>query len=301
MSHGSSAISPALQADAWAASLLKRRDLLLLLPAVLMLLIGFVWPLLEVTVWSFLNEARAPTLENYSEALAPGAYRIMLLGTLQLSGGVAVACILLGYPVAYLLASLGETAQRRWLILILFPMWVSVLIRTYGWIVVLGREGVVNSLALHLNLVDQPLRLLYTRGAVYIAMIQVLLPVAILIMFAAMSRLNPRLVMAARVLGASPARAFFHVYLPLSLNGVQTALILTFVLALGFFITPALVGGPEDLMISNAIETQINKTLNWGFGSALAISLLVSGLVIVALLGFLLRRFGAASHEGGVK
>ncbi len=271
-----------------------------LMPAGILFTLLFIVPLGEVSVWSIKSES-GWTLEAFRTALSDGPYRTILINTVQLSLIVGVACVVLGYPVAYLLSALPPSQQRVLILLIMTPLWLSVLIRTYSWIVLLGREGLINSLAQGLGLVDAPMTLLYTRGAVYAAMIQVLLPIAILTMFSSMSAINRSLLSAARILGASASRAFITIFLPLSTGGAVTAGILTFVLSLGFFITPALVGGPKDGMISNVIAQQISETLDWSLGSALGVILLITGLVTVGLISILLRRFTQMSSEGGTR
>ncbi|MFL9925864.1 ABC transporter permease [Herbaspirillum lusitanum] len=241
------------------------------------------------------------TLSFFRSALADGPYRTILFNTIKLSLTVSAACVLFGYPVAYFLAGRSPRQQRVLLLFIMTPLWVSVLIRTYSWIVLLGRDGLINSLAQALGITSTPMHLLYTRGAVYAAMIQVLLPIAILTMFSSMSAINRSLISAARILGANPLRAFISVFLPLSSGGAVSAAILTFVLALGFFITPALVGGPKDMMISNVIAQQVSETLDWSLASALGMSLLVAGLLIVGAASIMLRRFTQLSSEGGTR
>lgn len=270
-----------------------------LLPAAILFMLVFVVPVAEVAVWSVYDQGW--TLSHFRTALGEGPYRTILFGTIELSLIVAFACVLVGYPVAYFLSSMPARQQRIWLMFITTPLWVSVLIRTYSWIVVLGREGMVNSALIGLGIVDDPVKLLYTRGAVYAAMVQVLLPVAIITMFSSMTPINRSLVSAARGLGATPWRAFAHVFLPLSVAGSLSAGILTFILALGFFITPALVGGPKDAMIANVIAKQISETLDWGLGSALGMTMLVSALVIVGLASLVLRRFVSMTSEGGTR
>jgi putative spermidine/putrescine transport system permease protein len=269
-----------------------------LIPAALLFAIVFVVPVANVAWWSAFDDS-GWTLSHYRTALGDGPYRLILLSTLQLSFVVAVACVVIGYPVAYFLTLRPPRQQRLWLLFITTPLWVSVLIRTYSWIVLLGREGLINSAISALGLVDAPVKLLYTRGAVYAAMVQVLLPIAIVTMFSAMAPINRSLVSAARILGATPFRAFAHVFLPLSVAGSLSAGILTFVLALGFFITPALVGGPKDSMIANVIAIQISETLDWGLGSALGMTLLVSALLVVGAASLALRRFVSMTAEGG--
>ncbi|WP_170844979.1 ABC transporter permease [Chitinasiproducens palmae] len=271
-----------------------------LLPAALLFLLVFVVPVGEVAIWSVRGEA-GWGLSNVQQVVADGPFRTILGSTLRLSLTVGVACVAFGYPVAYFLTTRTPRQQRLLLLFITIPLWVSVLIRTYSWIVLLGREGLINSLVKAWGLSDTPLHLLYTRGAVYAAMIQVLLPIAILTMFSSMSSINRALLSAARILGATPGRAFLRVFLPLSASGAVSAGVLTFVLSLGFFITPALVGGPKDAMIANVIAQQISETLDWGLGSALGMTLLVVGLAVVAVTGVVMRRFTSLSSEGGTR
>ncbi|AIB15775.1 hypothetical protein ABAZ39_28340 (plasmid) [Azospirillum argentinense] len=275
-------------------------SLWLLAPAALLFLLAFLVPVGEVALWSLQGDAGL-TAEHYREALGEGPYRTILFGTLQLAAGVAFACVLAGYPAAYCLASCPPRRRTLLLLLILTPLWVSVLVRTFGWIVVLGREGLVNSMLIGAGLIDAPLQMLYSRGAVYIAMVQVLLPVAILVMFSSMTTINRSLLLASRILGATPWRGFLHVFLPLSAGGAVNAWMLTFVLALGFFITPALVGGPKENMIANIIATQITVTLDWGLGSALGMVLLVAGFLMVGAVALLFRRVTRLSGHGGTR
>ncbi|SMG57950.1 ABC transporter permease [Paraburkholderia susongensis] len=271
-----------------------------LLPAALLFIAVFLVPVGEVAIWSVRGDD-GWSIAHFAPVLAEGPFRTILLSTLRLSLVVGFACVIAGYPVAYFLVMRSPRQQRLLLLFITIPLWVSVLIRTYSWIVLLGREGLINSAVAALGLSDTPLHLLYTRGAVYAAMIQVLLPIAILTMFSSMSTINRSLLSAARILGATPARAFIRVFLPLSASGAVSAGVLTFVLALGFFITPALVGGPKDAMIANVIAQQISETLDWGLGSALGMTLLVAGLVVVALFSIMLRRFTMLTSEGGTR
>lgn len=273
-------------------TLLRRSAWWLMVPALALLLVGFVLPLAEMAGWSF-------SLATYQTALGAGPYRGILFNTFELSFFIAVGATVLGYPVAYFLNRCSPRWQMILLLMVLTPLWVSILIRTYSWIVVLGREGIVNSVLIATGVVDEPVRLLYTRFAVYVATIQVMLPIAILMMFSAMGGINQSLMAAARILGATPFRAFVQVFLPLSLNGAISGAMLIFVLSLGFFITPALVGGPKDTMIANIISTQVSETMNWELGAALGVVLLGAGLIVVALIGVLGRRFTSMTAEGG--
>ncbi|MVW70508.1 ABC transporter permease [Bordetella sp. 15P40C-2] len=276
-------------------SLLRSSPAWLMVPALLVMAVGFFIPLGEVAQW-------ASTLDLYTQFFEPGdPYRQIMIDTFTLSIGVAVLTVALAYPVAFYLTRIQGIAQKLLLIAILTPLWVSVLIRTYGWIVVLGRTGLVNSFLLAIHATDEPVQLLYTRFAVYVAMIQVLLPIAVLMLYSAMASINDTFVRAARSLGASPFNAFRHVFFPMTANAVVSSAILVFVLSLGFFITPALVGGPNDVLISNVIQTQVNETMDWELAATLSVILLVSGAGLVALLVTLVRRAMQSDLSGGVK
>lgn len=267
----------------------------LLTPALLLMAVCLVIPLGEIGQW-------ATSLDLYKQFMDTGnPYRLIMVDTFILSFGVAVLTVALAYPVAYYLTQVRGLTQTLLLIAILTPLWVSVLIRTYGWIVVLGRTGLVNSLLVATQLSDQPVQLLYTRFAVYVAMIQVLMPIAVLMLYSTMVSINDSFVKAARSLGATSFNAFRYVFFPMTAGAVTTSGILVFVLSLGFFITPALVGGPDDVLISNVIQTQVNETMNWELAATLSVILLVVGVVLVTALVMLVRKALRTDLVGGVK
>lgn len=267
----------------------------LLVPALLLMAVGFIIPLGEIAQW-------ATTPDLYLQFFQPDdPYRQIMMDTFVLSIGVAILTVILAYPVAFYLSRTQGMFQKLLLIGILTPLWVSVLIRTYGWIVVLGRSGLVNTFLLTTHLSDEPVQLLYTRFAVYVAMIQVLLPIAVLMLYSAMASINDTFVKAARSLGANPFNAFRYVFFPMTANAVVGSGILVFVLSLGFFITPALVGGPNDVLISNIIQTQVNETMDWELAATLSVILLVAGALIVTLLVALVRKTLSTDLSGGVK
>ena len=169
------------------------------------------------------------------------------------------------------------------MIIVLVPFWTSLLVRTSSWIVLLQREGVVNDLLVSLGIFTQPVQLIYNRTGVYIAMIQVLLPFMILPIYNTMIRISPIYMRAALSLGAHPLTAFRKVYFPLTMPGVSAGCLLVFFLSLGYYITPALVGGPADQMIAYFIAFYINQTINWGLASALAAVLLLLTVIIFAI------------------
>ncbi len=207
-------------------------------------------------------------------------YREVLARTFTVSFVVTLFCLALGFPLAYLLATAPPNIANLLMILVLLPFWTSLLVRTTAWIVLLQNEGIVNEALLYLRIIDHPVRLIYDRFGVYVAMTHVLLPFMVLPLYGVMQAIQPAYMRAALSLGAPPSVAFARVYLPLTLPGVGAGCLLVFILALGYYITPALVGGAADQMISYFIAFYTTDTVNWGMASALGAVLLVSTLVL---------------------
>jgi putative spermidine/putrescine transport system permease protein len=193
---------------------------------------------------------------------------------------VTVLCLLLGYPLAYVLASLPTRTANMLLVLVLLPFWTSLLVRTSAWIVLLQHEGVINSALLQSGMIGLPLELLYRRAAVYAAMTHVLLPFMLLPLYATMRSIPPAHVRAALSLGATPWTAFWRVYAPQTLPAIGAGVLMVFIQALGYYITPALVGGPDDQMLSYFIAFYASKTINWGMAAALSMALLVATVAL---------------------
>lgn len=200
--------------------------------------------------------------------------------TLWISLLVTAFCVLLGYPVAHLLANLPTRISNMLMILVLLPFWTSLLVRTTAWIVVLQTEGVLNDVLVFLGVIDERIQLIFNRFGVIVAMTHILLPFMILPIFSVMKNIPPSYERAARSLGATPWTAFWKVYFPQSLPGIGAGGLLVFILALGYYITPALVGGPTDQMVSYFIADHTNRSLNWGLASALGGLLLASVLLV---------------------
>jgi putative spermidine/putrescine transport system permease protein len=202
---------------------------------------------------------------------------------------VTACCLLLGYPIAHLLASLPPRRGNLLMILVLLPFWTSVLVRTTAWLVLLQREGVVNDLAVRLGITATRIELVHNRFGVYVAMVHILLPFMVLPIYSVMRRISPQHMHAAASLGARPLLAFRKVYLPQSLPGVTGGCLLVFILALGFYVTPALVGGGADQLISYFIALFANEIVNWGMAAALSAILLGIVLVLLATHQWLFR------------
>jgi putative spermidine/putrescine transport system permease protein len=215
-------------------------------------------------------------------------FRNVLGRTFWISGVVTLACVLLGFPLAYLAASLPARRANLLLLFVMLPFWTSLLVRTAAWIVVLQREGIINSALLAGGLIDAPLQMIFNRFGVYVAMTHILLPFMVLPLYSVMKSVPPVYVRAATSLGASPWTAFRRVYLPQTLPGLSAGCLLVFVQALGYYITPALVGGAEDQMISYLIAFYTSRTVNWGMAAALSTILLASTLVLCGVYGKLI-------------
>jgi len=257
------------------------RQWLPLAPALAFLAVFFVYPLARMLALSM--EAPEGPFSYYASILASPVYMTVLGLTFKTALGVTVLCVVLGVPTAYLLASLQGTWRNVLLVAVVLPFLTSILIRTYAWMAILGRNGVVNQLLLRAGLTEAPLRLMHNELGVYVGMVHVLLPFMILPVFSVMSAIDHRLLRAAESLGASPRRALLTVFLPLALPGIASGALLVFLIAIGFYITPALLGGPKQVMISNLIEVQVTELLQWGFGSALAFVLLAATVLLMVL------------------
>ncbi|HEV8533509.1 MAG TPA: ABC transporter permease [Methylomirabilota bacterium] len=250
-------------------------------PAFVLLLAVYLYPLARLLVLSLTGGDGALGFGAYRRFLESSVYVGVLLRTFRISLVVTVVCLMVAYPVSLVLSRAGSLTLRVLMVFVLLPLWTSILVRTYAWMVLLQANGVVNNLLRRLNVIDEPLRLMYNETGVVIGMAQVLLPFAILPVYASLRNIDPRLPAAARIMGAGPWRRFLSVTLPLSLPGVAAAGLLVFVQALGFFITPALLGGSRVITLAMVIETQVVDLLDWGLASAVAMVLLVVTVILV--------------------
>jgi putative spermidine/putrescine transport system permease protein len=242
-----------------------------------------IWRILKRSATSptpdyLLTAVDAQVAPNGSLAFLPADSSVYLSAfarTVWIGASVTVLCLLLGYPVAYLLATLPPASSNRLMLLVIVPFWTSLLVRTTAWYVLLQPGGVINSLLMSAGLVSHPLPLVFNRTGVLIGMTHILLPYMILAIYSVMKGVSPVYMRAAQSLGAHPVTAFIRIYMPQTLPGVGAGCFLVFVLALGYYITPALLGGAGDEMISQLIATQTNEQLNWGLAGALSAYLVV--------------------------
>lgn len=252
-----------------------------MLPALTIMVIFYIWPVFNI--WGISVTEPAPGFGNYLRMLESNAVKASFTITFRIAAITTLFCLVLGYMVAYAISNLAGQVRPLMLALVLLPFWVSVLIRSFAWIVLLGRSGLVNETLTNAGLIGSPIRFMHNEIGVLIAMVHVMLPFAILPILSNMRGIPDSYVKAARGLGASEWRAFREVYLPQTLPGVLSGGLLVFVLSLGFYITPALLGGGRVMMISEYITYQIQEFLNWGFGAALSVALLVATALVLAV------------------
>lgn len=273
----------------------RRLSLLLIAPLILLLGWTFFLPIARLLLTSFTQPAFG--FSNYERLWTEPLYLQVFIRTLWIATVCTVSALLLGYPVAILMARHGGKFAIFATMCVLIPLWTSVLVRSYAWVIVLERNGLINSWLMARGLISQPLKLLYTNGAVLIAMTHVLLPFMVLPIATALKSVPPDLPKAALNLGASRLRVFWSVILPLSLPGVFAGCLIVFVMALGFYVTPALLGGPRTLMLATLIGQQALELLNWPFAGAISLVLLVLSLGITVTFKQLLKLDRVVAHD----
>ena len=261
----------------------QMRLALLAAPAVLFLTVALLVPLANLLSLGVASGTFAP----YQKALGDPLYLSVIGLTFSIALATAVICLLLGYPVALFLAFSHGVVLAIGFICVLLPFWTSLLVRTYAWMALLGRNGVINRFLLDWGLIGEPLPLLYNFGGVLVGTVHVLLPYMIFPIYAAMIRIDRNLLLAAEGLGAGIVAIFRRIYLPLTLPGVFAGGALVFILSLSAFVTPALLGGGRVIMIANIIQIQVSQFLNWPFASALSAIVLASAVLVYTLLGLL--------------
>jgi len=264
-------------------------------PGLLFLALFLAWPTLKLMLLSFQNSDGGFSLDIWRQMFGAGIYVKVMINTFAIALQTTLACLLVGYPVAYWLSQRSENVRRRLMWLILLPFWTSALLKNFAWLVLLSRRGILSEILMSMG-ADQPLNVLYTRGAVVFAMAHSMLPLAIITMLPTMTGIDHGLIRAGHTLGASRAQSFWRIFFPLSMPGVVAACLLIFIGSLGFFITPALLGSPQDSVIGQLLITQVQQLLNWRLAGAVAMLLLVTTLVVCFCYDKL---FGMSAISGG--
>lgn len=278
----------------------RRGEFLTALPLVLFTLLFIVGPMVYMVTLSFMTRAETwgvvPqfTLKNYAGITEP-VYLSTFWESLKLAVISTVLIIAIGYPFGYFMAKLGPKWKKRTMLLLMIPFWTSSLIRLYGWIIIFRAGGLFDSFLMALHVTSEPLKLLYTYPAVVVGMVYALLPFMIFAVYSSAEKLDFSLVEAARDLGASPMKAFLTVSLKLTLPGLLSGVVLTFVPSMGLFFIADILGGNKVVLVGNLIQEQLLKTHNWPFAAALSVAL----LLLTTLILFLYRKVsGVKDLEG---
>jgi ABC-type spermidine/putrescine transport system permease subunit I len=261
-------------------------------PALILVAVTMLVPVGWLFGLSFLDDNGALSLEHYQRMIAEPSYGRTFRTTFEISFVTTLICILLGYPLAYFLSQLPRRAANLCMIAVLLPFWTSLLVRTYAWLVLLQRSGLVNTWGIKLGLWSEPLQLVHNTGGTLIGMVHIMLPFMVLPLYGTMRAIDGNLLRAASSLGSTPVHGFWTVFFPLSLPGLAAGSALVFVLCLGFYVTPAMLGGGKVTMVSNRIANDIELFFNWGAASALGVVLLAITLVVLVLAARLSRGTG---------
>ena len=250
-------------------------------PAILLVVVAMALPVLWLFGLSFLADDGSFSLVHYRRMIEQPSYARIFVATFNVSLLTTAICIVLGYPLAYVLSQLPRRAANLCLIAVMLPFWTSLLVRTYAWLVLLQRQGLVNTWGMRLGLWDEPLALVHNLSGTLIGMVHIMLPFLVLPVLGTMRSIDQDYVKAAANLGASPTRAFWSVFFPLSLPGLFAGALIVFIICLGFYVTPAVLGGGKVIMVSNQIASDIELFFNWGAASSLGVVLLVLTLLFL--------------------
>ena len=230
---------------------------------------------------SFIGRDGTLSLENYERMWKSKAYIKIFITTFKISIFTTIICAAIGYPLAYFMSQLSKKWANICMVAVLIPFWTSLLVRTYAWLVLLQKKGLVNNILIDAGIIAEPLKFVHNTTGTLIGMVHIMLPFLILPLYANMRAIDKDCMKAASCLGATPTRAFWTVFLPLSLPGLLAGLLIVFVLCLGFYVTPAILGGGKVIMAAMKISSNIEMYFNWGAASALGVVLLVVAGIIL--------------------
>jgi len=270
----------------------------LVAPALLLITLTMLLPVGWLFYLSVLSDAGDWSLEHYRRMWEQPSYGRTFLATFEVSALTTAICLLLGYPLAYFLSEIPKRAANLCMLAVLLPLWTSLLVRTYAWLVLLQRRGLINSWGIELGLWDEPLALVHNLAGTLIGMVHVMLPFLVLPLYSAMRAIDRNYLRAAANLGAGPLRSFWLVFFPLAMPGLATGALIVFILCLGFYVTPAVLGGGKVIMVSSRIASDIEIFFNWGAASALGVVLLALTAALIVAASRLVRIDGVVGrHE----
>ena len=250
---------------------------LILVTALIIIPIGWLFYM------SFIGRDGTLSLENYTRMIDSKAYMRIFITTFKISILTTLICAMLGYPLTYFMSQLPKKWAGLCMIGVLIPFWTSLLVRTYAWLVLLQKKGIVNTILVDLELISAPIKFVHNTSGTLIGMAHIMLPFLILPLYANMRTIDKDCIRAAASLGATPSRAFWTVFFPLSIPGLLAGLLIVFVLCLGFYVTPAILGGGRVIMVAMKISSNIELYFSWGAASALGVVLLLFTLLILFL------------------
>lgn len=296
-----------VQSLQWLPSLQKKQSmfsnmfglkwLLLLIPLIYTILLLY-FPMVGVLKLSLYNE-NGFTLTYFKEIFSTTLYMKVLWITIKTSFIVTLMALIISYPIAYVLVSVNSSVWKKLMMgIVMLSLWISLLVRTFTWTVILQEHGIINTFLMKMGLIHQPLHLIYNDIGVVIGMTHILVPYMILSLYSVMEGIDRRLLQAAQGLGAKPLASFFQIFFPLSLPGILSGSLIVFVLAIGYFVTPSLLGGQENIMISKVIQEHIQTTLNWNMASALSVVLLITMLLLLGLSYWVTSKFTVVTKGG---
>ncbi len=258
-------------------------------PAVLTVVAIILIPVGWLFYLSFIGSDGQPSLEHYQKMIEYKSYARVFVTTFQVSILTTLVCILIGYPLAYFLAILPQRLAGIFMLAVLLPFWTSLLVRTYAWLVLLQKKGILNDFAIYMGLWETPVKLVHNMTGTLIGMAHIMLPFLVLPLYGSMRKIERDMMHAAANLGASPIQAFWKVYFPLSLSGMVAGSLIVFVLCLGFYVTPAVLGGGRVVMVATQITAILENQFDWGAASALGVVLLIATLIILFTAARLLK------------
>ena len=261
----------------WRGTSRQRPGFGLALPLMISVIVGFDLPIALMLGWSFRDPF--PTLRHYAYLIETPVYLTVIGNTARVGLITTLVCVVIGYPLAYWIRGLSAGARMVALSLVILPFWISILIRTYAWIVILGYAGLVNRMLIELGLIGAPISFLYNEFGVTVGTVNVLLPFFVLPLYASMTRVDQRLLQAAESMGASRRTIFWRIFFPQTRFAVAAGAVLVFILTLGFYITPAVLGGGRVSMVANMLDTLINQVPRWELAAA------ISTVLMAAVIG----------------
>lgn len=258
-------------------------------PSIITIFMVIMIPLGWLFYLSLIGKGGGFSLENYQKMIEYKSYARVYMITFQVSILTTILCIIIGYPLTYFLAQLPKRLAGILMLTVLLPFWTSLLVRTYAWLVLLQKKGLLNDFAVQIGLWENPIKLVHNMTGTLIGMAHIMLPFLILPLYGAMRRIEPEMMHAASNLGAKPFQVFWKIFFPMSLPGMIAGSLIVFVLCLGFYVTPAVLGGGRVVMVATQITAILENQFNWGAASALGVVLLFATIIVLYLAGRMLK------------